>query len=135
MAVDIQSLQSSADGLFATLANNSDEVNKRVCISRSYYAIFHIIKQYIEQHLAQYPMGKDCAFKTGVHNQIYLILADFAQQTNDKSIKKLALQFKDFHTKRCQSDYELEQDISDYDVQMAKKYYENIPNLLNDLKP
>ncbi|UXZ04929.1 hypothetical protein [Moraxella nasicaprae] len=136
MAVDIQDLKLSLDGLFALLDSSSGESDKRAFISRSYYVIFHIVKQYIEQNLPQYAIGKnsDGVFKTGVHNQLYLVLVDYAEQTNNKNFQKLALQFKDFHSRRCQSDYELEKNISDYDVKIAKKYYESIPNLLDNFK-
>lgn len=105
MSVTTTDLHETVNQLFGDIDSTSSEALWRAYINRSYYAVFHELRLAMEQagiNTNQY--------KTGTHDNLYRILDEMA--VRDKSIKKLALQFKDFLKKRHQSDYKLHEHIT-----------------------
>lgn len=131
MAISINELRQVPDDIIKTIDEQSSEVVFRAYINRSYYAIYHECKNYIETNLTQYDLSDDGTFKTGTHNRIYLTLEDLGK--TNKEARRLALKFDYFLAKRHKADYKLDETITWYDVLECKKYFETIPNLLKEI--
>ncbi|OBX51475.1 hypothetical protein [Moraxella nonliquefaciens] len=123
MSVTTTDLHETVNQLFGDIDSTSSEALWRAYINRSYYAVFHELRLAMEQ--ADISTNQ---YKTGTHDNLYRILDEMA--VRDKSIKKLALQFKDFLKKRHQSDYKLHEHITWTDVVMAQKYARELPELI-----
>lgn len=131
MAVNEQDLRQTAIVLSTLINEHSDEHLLRAYINRSYYAIYHECKIYIEAKFKNYDLSDTGTFKTGTHKRIYFILEDLGK-TNKKAYS-LALKFDDFLAKRHKSDYKLNDEINYADYIQCKKYFEVIPNLLKEI--
>lgn len=131
MAVNEQDLRQTAMMLSELIDEHSDEHLLRAYINRSYYAIYHECKMYIEANFTDYDLSDTGTFKTGTHKRIYFILEDLAKI--NKKAYALALKFDDFLAKRHKSDYKLNDGINYMDYIQCKKYFETIPNLLKEL--
>lgn len=131
MAVNEQDLRQTAIVLSTLINEHSDEHLLRAYINRSYYAIYHECKIYIEAKFKNYDLSDAGTFKTGTHKRIYFILEDLGK-TNKKAYS-LALKFDDFLAKRHKSDYKLNDEINYADYIQCKKYFEVIPNLLKEI--
>lgn len=131
MAVNEQDLRQTAIVLSTLINEHSDEHLLRAYINRSYYAIYHECKIYIEAKFKNYDLSDTGTFKTGTHKRIYFILEDLGK-TNKKAYS-LALKFDDFLAKRHKSDYKLNDEINYADYIQCKKYLEVIPNLLKEI--
>lgn len=123
MPVNITDLHRVINDLFISMDDKSSEAIWRAYINRSYYVIFHELK------LAMENAGIDTnRYETGTHNNLCVILDDMAK--HDKSVQKLALQFKDFLTKRHLADYELSKTMTWYDVKQVQKYLKELPEII-----
>lgn len=84
MAVNEQDLRQTAIVLSNLINEHSDEHLLRAYINRSYYAIYHECKIYIEAKFKNYDLSDTGTFKTGTHKRIYFILEDLGK-TNKKA--------------------------------------------------
>lgn len=123
MSVTVANFYELLDELFNDIDENSSEMKWRTYINRSYYATFHQLK--LEMQKAGININQ---YKTGTHNNLYLVLDEMAKQ--DISVRKLALQFKDFLKKRHKADYDLEGRITWEDVAIVQRYNKNLPKLI-----
>lgn len=131
MAVSKEDLRQTAIMLSNLIDEYSDEHLLRAYINRSYYAIYHECKIYIEANFTDYDLSDIGTFKTGTHKRIYFILEDLGKI--NKKAYSLALKFNDFLAKRHKSDYKLNDEINYVDYIQCKKYFETIPNLLKEI--
>lgn len=131
MAVNERDFRQTAIMLSDLIDEHSDEHLLRAYINRSYYAIYHECKTYIETNFTDYDLSDTGTFKTGTHKRIYFILEDLGKI--NKKAYSLALKFDDFLAKRHKSDYKLNDKINYVDYIQCKKHFETIPNLLKDI--
>lgn len=131
MAISIDELRQVPIDMITVMDEKSSEAVFRTYVNRSYYAIYHECKNYIETNLTQYDLSNDGTFKTGTHKRIYFILEELGK--TDKKSRSLALKFKDFLAKRHKADYQLNDKVTWYEVLECKKYFESIPNLLKEI--
>ncbi|UNU73286.1 hypothetical protein LU293_09510 [Moraxella nasovis] len=125
MTVNINDLHKCIDEMFININEQSSESQMRAYINRSYYAVFHELKMAMES------VGIDInQYKTGTHNNLCLILDDMKNQ--NKSIQKLALQFRDFLTQRHNADYDLDKNITWHHVKVIMQYKQNLPSLIKE---
>lgn len=123
MSVNTINLYETLDVLFDGINEQTPEGVWRAYINRSYYIIFHELRLAMENaniYTNQY--------KTGTHDNLYMILDEMANE--NKSVRKLALQFKDFLKKRHKADYHLKETISWHDVRQAQTYLNELPKLI-----
>lgn len=123
MAVSIQDWHKMIDEMFINMNEQSSEIVYRSYINRSYYAVFH------ELILAMETVGINInQYKTGTHNNLYLILDKMSM--TDNNLRKLSLQFRDFLKKRHKADYDLQARISWGDIIVVQKYKKELPVLI-----
>ncbi|MFB6349498.1 hypothetical protein ACFBZI_08695 [Moraxella sp. ZJ142] len=125
MSVDIDDLHRCIDALFADIDEQSAESLFRAYINRSYYAVFHELRFTMQQ--ANCGINR---YHTGTHNNLCQTLDDMAK--DNKAIQKLAMQFRDFLTKRHHADYELQTTVTWYDVKQAQQYRQNLPKIIQE---
>lgn len=131
MTVNCNELLVLVNELSKLINENSKETILRTYINRSYYAIYHCCKQYIEVHYPEYNLDVKGTFKTGSHHSIVLAFEDLAK--GNKVAKKLSIKFADFLNKRHKSDYQLSDTINYYDYKQCEQYLKTIPELLQEL--
>lgn len=131
MAINEKDLRKTAIMLSDLIDEHSDEHLLRAYINRSYYAIYHECKMYIETNFTDYDLSDTGTFKTGTHKRIYFILEDLGKV--NKKAYSLALKFDDFLAKRHKADYKLNDEINYADYIQCKKYFETMPNLLKEI--
>jgi uncharacterized protein (UPF0332 family) len=90
---------------FLDLAQNlskeeKDEASLRSSVSRSYYALFHIMRQFIDKNVERIPKNADAHGK--VHNYLF--------NCNISEVKLLAMDLNSLRTERNDSDYDLVSD-------------------------
>lgn len=120
MAIDVNDLQTYIDNMFVNINEWSSESEFRAYINRSYYAVFHELRMAMET--ANIDINQ---YKTGTHNNLCLILDDMKRQ--NKSMQKLAMQFRDFLTQRHNADYDLNKNVTWQHVKIAMQYKQNLP--------
>lgn len=125
MSVNIDELHEVIDDIFADINQNSSEALFRFYISRSYYAVFH------ELRLAMKRASIDIEqYQTGTHRNLCFILDDLSKQ--NPKIRQIAFKFSDFLDKRHKADYDLNNKVSWFDVQMAQNYKAKLPILIKE---
>ena len=87
---------------FLDLAQNlskeeKDEASLRSSVSRSYYALFHIMRQFFERSGERIPKSPDA------HGRV----CNYLSICNVSEVKKLATDLNDLKTDRNESDYDL----------------------------
>lgn len=132
MSINESHLKSAIEELFCNLNTNSSEELFRAYTNRTYYYIFHLVKNILIEYYPQYSLSKKGVFKTGTHQNIVQTLEDLAQKSNNKDIKKLSIQFKYFLSKRHDADYDLEKNFHEYEFKQVKRYFETMPNLIQE---
>lgn len=131
MPVSTEDIKTAIDGLFSQMNKDSSEAVFRAYINRSYYYIYHQAKLAIEQgNFGNFDLSNKGTFKTGTHNRIYEVFLECGK--TDRNSQILAFKFRDFLSKRHKADYELNGEITWYDVLACKNYLDAIPKLLNN---
>jgi len=77
-----------------------DEASLRSCVSRSYYALFNIMRQFIDTNVEKIHKSVEA------HGEVYRNLFN----CNVSEVKQLAMALNDLRTERNSSDYDLELD-------------------------
>lgn len=132
MSVQYQDLCNVINVLFKDLNKNSEEAILRAYVNRSYYAIYHYVKQYIEQNQKKFDLSDNGSFKTGSHHRIVLVFEELCEhptliKADQQKVRKFYMQFKDFLSKRHLADYQLDKDVEYTDVAQCMKYFNELP--------
>jgi uncharacterized protein (UPF0332 family) len=124
MSVSFEDFLKSAE----VLLNNKDseEIDFRNLISRSYYALFHLAKEKSE-YIPMPIISEEKYEKLGSHEKI---LIKFSQHKN-KAIKQLGNMMFDAKEIRCQADYDIHEHIVRSE---AAQHFHTVKDLIKKLE-
>jgi len=109
--------------------NATCEASLRTCVSRSYYALFNLMAQFIEEHV------ESLSHAAGDHEKVY----HYLYNCGIAEVETIASDLNDLRDERNDSDYKLHLNkFSDnYTVTMwlkAKTAFDSFENLINSRK-
>jgi hypothetical protein len=111
----------------ALIASNADEVARRCAIGRSYYAAFHLAKEF---HSTLSQPGTVVRSRAGVHDRLYQQLANPTISPSDPRhliSRQIAVIAQEVKRVRTKADYELAQTI---DLEMAGEVIDHTLRLI-----
>lgn len=97
------------------------EALERLKISRGYYATFLSARAIIEKHKIPMVVRKSNGDKYGSHEKIYESLVLYTISPN---LVEVGLQLRNYHKLRKKADYDIHKNITEYDVDLARSYFE-----------
>ncbi|MGY5392018.1 hypothetical protein [Acinetobacter sp. NigerLNRRAM0016] len=122
-------------GEIATYLENSEldgitkECIDRLCCSRHYYHLFHIVCAWL--HMKFNEMS-ECA-GGGTHQALRTTCELLAEKFDDKDFKKLAMKLKQLHDIRVHADYRIEDSFSKHAVLLMTTEKHRVIELIEKL--
>lgn len=139
MSVSIEELKQGVHSLSVTIDNATpkNEFEYRNYCSKSYYVVYHLVKDFLNtKHAFDEAVENGAYHNMGTHQIVINFLNEHIHIPNfnhNRDYKKLVYRLKTMRQYRVDSDYYLNVDVNNITYNQSKKQYEGIIDIVEKL--
>lgn len=139
MSVSIEELKQGVDSLGNAIdsVKPKDEFEYRNYCSKSYYAVYHLVKDFLNtKHDFDKAVENGAYHHMGTHQIVMTFLNEhihIPNFNNNKDYKKLVYRLKTMRQYRVDSDYYLNVNVNSITYDQSRKQYESVISMIKNL--
>lgn len=115
--------------LYEEKRDTANSATIRTCISRLYYAIYHVVLDWLTLHKSKVLSQFNC----GSHEKLQFCLKTISRETKNLKFNQLATKLQSLHSRRCIADYKLQNVATVQHVELMIKEVQQAFSLFEEL--